>query len=149
MSRLEAAGRHAREQLRRSAATRQSLLDLVGTSCLAELAKLGRVEELDLSGFLTGVVEILVQFLPLSEAVVTVAFEGAEPLAARAGRGGVGAVPADHDLVVQDSVVGSPRLVGRGRPVEPTFVGAVASEVSGRLGAVLDRERVRRRGLGA
>jgi diguanylate cyclase (GGDEF)-like protein len=149
ITRLEAAGRHAREQLRRSAATRRSLLELVATSCLAELAKLGRVEELDLAGFLTGVVEILVQFLPLSEAVVTVAFEGAPPLVARAGRGGVGAVPAEHDLVVQDGVVGSLRLVGRGLPVEPTFVGAVAAEVSGRLGAVLDRERVRRRGLGA
>ena len=75
ITRLEAAGRHAREQLRRSAATRRSLLELVATSCLAELAKLGRVEELDLAGFLTGVVEILVQFLPLSEAMVTVAFE--------------------------------------------------------------------------
>src|ERR1700686_3562863 len=95
ITRLEAAGRHAREQLRRSAATRKSLLDLVGTSCLAELAKLGRVEEAALAGFPPGVAETLVQFLPLSEAVGTVAFEGAEPLAARAGRGGVGAVPAD------------------------------------------------------
>ena len=59
MSRLEAAGRHARDQLRRSAATRKALLDLVGTSCLAELAKLGRVDELDLAGFVSGVVEIL------------------------------------------------------------------------------------------
>jgi diguanylate cyclase (GGDEF)-like protein len=182
MSRLEAAGRHAREQLRRSAATRKSLLDLVGTSCLAELAKLGRVEELDLAGFVTGVVEILVQFLPLTEAELTVMVDGGEPVTARAGRGDAGSAaegpgasgddrrtngsngsaaaaggsngngtgaggPVHRDLVVHDEVVGSLTLVGRGLPVEPAFVEAVAAELSGRLGAVIDRERVRRRGL--
>ena len=149
ISRLEAAGRHAREQLRRSAATRKSLLDLVGTSCLAELAKLGRVEDLDLAGFLTGVVEILVQFLPLTEAVVSVSADGAEPAVATAGPGGGDATPTEHVLVVHDMVVGTLCLAGRGLPVEPAFVEAVAAEVSGRLGVVLDRERVRRRGLSA
>ena len=89
------------------------------------------------------------QFLPLSTATVTVTVEGTEPFTARAGRDGTVGVAATQDLVVHDAVVGTLCLVGQGLQMEPAFVQAVASEISGRLVVVLDRERIRRRGLAA
>jgi len=147
-ARLEAADRRARELLRRSAAERRGLLQLMRTSCLAELAKLGQSEHLDLGGFAIGVVEVLAQFLPLTEVVLRIEADGVGPLEVRAGRGGPGR-RCQRDLTVGEAVVGRLTLVADGEQVDDTFAAEVGAEVSGPLATVLDREMIRRRTLAA
>jgi diguanylate cyclase (GGDEF)-like protein len=143
-ARLEAADRRARGLLRRSAAERRGLLELVRTSCLAELAKLGQSEHLDLGAFAVGVVELLVQFMPLTEVILQIEPAEVGPLELRAGRGGPGQ-RCQRDLVIGEVVVGRLTLVADGEQVDDTFTAEAGAEVSSGLAAVLDRELVRRR----
>jgi len=120
------------------------LLELVRTSCLAELAKLSQSEHLDLGAFAVGVVELLVQFMPLTEVILQVEAAEVGPLEVRAGRAGPGR-SSQRSLVIGDVVVGRLTLVADGEQIDDAFTAEAGAEVSSGLASVLDREMIRRR----
>jgi diguanylate cyclase (GGDEF)-like protein len=143
LSQLAASDATARSRLRNSPADRDMLIELMHTSCLLELSKLGSAG-MDLATFAQTVVDVLTQFFVIDGCELLLRPVGLPSAHAVAGRL-VGANVTAYSLVTSDGESGlltvscQPTLVG-----ESDFFRVAADQVVAGLETIAHTERLRR-----